>query len=183
MRSRRSVNMQTTLASTATIVGVGAHSGHPAKLALSPGDAGSGIVFLRSGRAFGPDAAIAAERRNVSSTDLCVRIGKGAAAVSTIEHLMAALRGLGVDNAVIDIDGPEAPAMDGSAAAFVEAIDEAGIVALPAPRRALVVRAPVRVAQGASWAELTPAPPAASIWMWRFPSPPRRSDACGARSR
>jgi UDP-3-O-[3-hydroxymyristoyl] N-acetylglucosamine deacetylase len=155
--ARRTTTHQTTLAAQATISGVGAHSGRPARIVLSPADAGSGVVFMRGGRAFGPDALIAAVRRNVTSTDLCVRLGDGAAAVSTIEHLMAALRGLRVDNALIDIDGPEVPAMDGSAAAFVEAIDEAGIVALPAPRRVLRVLEPVRVADGAAWAELAPA--------------------------
>jgi UDP-3-O-[3-hydroxymyristoyl] N-acetylglucosamine deacetylase len=150
--------MQTTLAAPVAITGVGAHSGSPGKLVLSPADADSGVVFIRGGRAFGPETLIPADRRLVGSTELCVRLGEGEAAVSTIEHLMAALRGLCVDNVAIDVDGPEVPAMDGSAAPFVEAIDEAGIVSLPAPRRRLVVLAPVRVADGASWAELAPAP-------------------------
>ncbi|MBY6240748.1 UDP-3-O-acyl-N-acetylglucosamine deacetylase [Methylosinus sp. Sm6] len=158
MRSRPSTNLQTTLAAAVTLEGVGAHSGRPARIVLSPGDAGSGVVFSRGGRASAVDASIAALARNVSSTDLSVRIGAGEGSVATIEHLMAALNGLGVDNAVVDIDGPEVPAMDGSAAAFVAAIDEAGVVPLPAPRRAILLRAPVRVCDGAAWAELAPAP-------------------------
>jgi UDP-3-O-[3-hydroxymyristoyl] N-acetylglucosamine deacetylase len=158
MRSRESTTLQTTLAAAVTIEGVGAHSGRPSRIVLSPGDAGSGIVFQRGGRGFGPDMSIAASWRNVSSAELSTRIGAGDAAIATIEHLMAALGGLRVDNAVIDIDGPEVPAMDGSAAGFVAAIDEAGLVVLPAPRRALVLRAPVRVSDGAAWAELAPAP-------------------------
>jgi UDP-3-O-[3-hydroxymyristoyl] N-acetylglucosamine deacetylase len=152
--SRRSADLQTTLARTATIVGIGAHGGEAARITLSPGDADTGVVFLRSGAHERP---VAAKWRNVTSADLCVRVGDGPAAVATIEHLSAALRGLCVDNALIEIDGPEVPAMDGSAAAFVEAIDEAGVVALPARRRRLLMRAPVRVADGASWAELAPA--------------------------
>lgn len=170
--SRRSADMQTTLARTATIVGIGAHTGRPARVTLSPGDADTGVVFLRSGpeqpaaacwTSERPAAAkanaerpVAARWRNVASTDLCVRIGEGPAAVATIEHLTAALHGLCIDNALIEIEGPEVPAMDGSAAAFVAAIDEAGVVALPAPRRRLVMRAPVRVSDGAAWAELAP---------------------------
>ncbi|WP_400767335.1 UDP-3-O-acyl-N-acetylglucosamine deacetylase [Methylosinus sporium] len=145
--------MQTTLGAAVALDGVGAHSGLASRLLLTPAEAGSGIVFSRLG---GVDA-LRAEARNVSSTDLCVRLGSGAASISTIEHLMAALRGLRVDNVAIEVDGPEVPAMDGSAAAFVAAIDEAGIVALDAPRRAVVIRAPVRVADGAAWAELAPA--------------------------
>ncbi|WP_026191247.1 UDP-3-O-acyl-N-acetylglucosamine deacetylase [Methylosinus sp. LW4] len=153
MTSHRPTRMQTTLGAAVALDGVGAHSGLASRLLLTPAEAGTGIVFSRLG---GVDA-LRAEARNVSSTDLCVRLGAGAASISTIEHLMAALRGLRVDNVAIEVDGPEAPAMDGSAAAFVAAIDEAGIVALDAPRRAIVIRAPVRVADGAAWAELAPA--------------------------
>ncbi|WP_244635035.1 UDP-3-O-acyl-N-acetylglucosamine deacetylase [Methylosinus sp. C49] len=154
MTSHRPTRMQTTLGAAVALDGVGAHSGLASRLLLAPAEAGSGIVFTRLG---GVDS-LRAEARNVSSTDLCVRLGSGAASISTIEHLMATLRGLRVDNVAIEVDGPEVPAMDGSAAAFVAAIDEAGIVALAAPRRAIVIRAPVRVADGAAWAELSPAP-------------------------
>src|SRR5262249_38929252 len=76
--------------------------------------------------------------------------------ISTIEHIMAALCGLGVDNAVVELDGPEAPIMDGSAAPFVEAIDQAGIVTLPAPRRYTKVLKPVRVIKDDAYGELRP---------------------------
>jgi len=158
MTSRRPTRMQTTLGAAVALTGVGAHSGLPSRLVLSPADAGSGIVFTRLGFADDKDAPLRAVAGNVTSSDLCMRLGAGEASVSTIEHLMAALRGLGVDNVAIDVDGPEIPAMDGSAAGFVEAIDEAGIVPLRAPRRHLEIRAPVRVADGAAWAELAPAP-------------------------
>lgn len=143
--------MQTTLGGQATLEGVGAHSGARTRVTLSPAEAGNGVVFLRG------DAVIPADWSRVTSTDLCVRLGEGDACVSTVEHLMAALRGLGLDNVTIDVDGPEIPAMDGSSAAFVEAIDEVGVVTLPAARRSLVIVEPVRVCHGASWAELSPA--------------------------
>lgn len=147
--------MQTTLAAAVALEGVGAHCGARSRLVLSPAEASSGIVFTRLA---GASAPLRGEARNVTSTDLCVRLGGGESSIATIEHLLAALRGLGVDNVLIDVDGPEIPAMDGSAAAFVAAIDEAGIVELGAPRLYLEIRAPVRVSDGAAWAELSPAP-------------------------
>lgn len=145
------VAAQTTLGRATALAGAGAHSGAPARLRLSPAPASSGIVFVVDG------VEIAARWSSVDATHLRMRLRAGGACVSTIEHLLAALAGLGVDNALIELDAPEAPAMDGSAAAFVAAIDEAGVVALAAPRGAWRVTRPVRVAQGAGWAELTPA--------------------------
>ncbi|MBI1867012.1 MAG: UDP-3-O-acyl-N-acetylglucosamine deacetylase [Methylocystis sp.] len=164
MTSRQTATLQTapaqtTLLGAATLRGVGAHSNRPACMTLSPASAGTGIVFLRSGAPVGAASLIEALWSHVASTRLRVEIGAGAGgSLSTIEHVMAALSGLGVDNALIEIDGPEVPAMDGSAGPFVAAILEAGITRLAAPRRLLKVVAPVRVAQGASWAELRPAP-------------------------
>ncbi len=102
-------------------------------------------------------AAIAADWRRVDATQLRTRLAGDGAQLSTVEHLLAALAGLRVDNALIDVNGDEIPAMDGSAAAFVAAIDEVGVVELPAPRRYWRVAAPVRVTDGAGWAELRPA--------------------------
>ena len=93
----------------------------------------------------------------IDSAHLRMRLVHGSSTLSTIEHLMAALAGVGVDNALALVEGDEAPAMDGSARAFVDAIDEVGLVELSAPRRFLRVTAPVRVEDGAGWAELTPA--------------------------
>ena len=76
--------------------------------------------------------------------------------VSTAEHVLAALRGMGIDNATIEVDGPEVPIMDGSAAAFVAAIDQAGIVTQSAPRRFIEVLKPLKVAMGESFGELRP---------------------------
>jgi UDP-3-O-[3-hydroxymyristoyl] N-acetylglucosamine deacetylase len=91
-------------------------------------------------------------------TDLCTVIGEGGQnMVATIEHLVAALRGLNVDNCLVEVDGPETPIMDGSAAAFVEAIDRVGIVALDAPRRFIKILKTVRIEQGRGYSELRPA--------------------------
>lgn len=120
-------------------------------MTLTPACADAGVVFHVAG------ADIAAQWRNVDATQLRTRLAAGGACVSTVEHLMAALAGVGVDNVTIDVDGDEAPAMDGSAAEFVAAIDEAGVVELAAPRGAWRVVAPVRVSDGAGWAELLPA--------------------------
>jgi UDP-3-O-[3-hydroxymyristoyl] N-acetylglucosamine deacetylase len=144
---------QTTLGDSVAISGIGVHSGLPVTLTLHPADANTGIVFTRSD----DDREILADYRAVTATELATVLGDGAGPLaSTTEHVLAALRGLGVDNAVVELDGPEAPIMDGSAASFVTAIDQAGIETLAAPRRYLQVLKPVRVAKGESYGELRP---------------------------
>src|ERR1700722_19389518 len=149
---------QATLRDRVTISGFGVHSNAPVTVVLHPADANSGVVFLRSGLPGGRERLIEAKWSSVCQTQLCTVIGDpDKASVATIEHLLAALSGLGVDNAMIEIDGPEAPIMDGSAAPFVEAIDEVGIAPLAAPRRYLKILKPVRVERGAAYAEFRPA--------------------------
>ena len=149
---------QTTLRQRVELRGVGVHCNRPVTLALVPADADNGIVFERGGLPGGRSICVEANWSKVSMTRLCTVIGVGVeGSISTVEHLMAALSGLGVDNATIEIDGPEMPIMDGSAAAFVEAIDRAGIVTLAAPRRYLKIRKPVRVEEGRAFSELRPA--------------------------
>jgi len=150
--SKSTASRQTTLKRAVALSGRGVHTDAPARLSISPAEAGTGVVFLL-GEAERPVAAL---WRNVCATHLRTKISRDGAAVSTIEHLMAALYGLGVDNALIDLDGPEVPAMDGSAGAFVTAIREAGLARLSAPRRIIKVREAVRVSDGAAWAELAP---------------------------
>jgi UDP-3-O-[3-hydroxymyristoyl] N-acetylglucosamine deacetylase len=146
---------QTTLRKPAELSGVGVHSGLPVSLTLHPAEAGAGIVFLRTDGA--AEREIRAEARAVISTEFATVLGDGSgAAVSTIEHIMAALYGLGVDNATVELDGPEMPILDGSAAPFVAAIDRAGIVALPTARRYLRILKPVGVAAGDCYGELRP---------------------------
>ena len=134
---------------------MGVHTGRDASLTLHPAEAGSGIHFVRNGPD-GEDHEIQADFRYVSATDLCTAIGSGASSIATVEHLMAALRALEVDNVMVEVDGPEVPVMDGSAAQFVEAIEQAGMVRLAAPRRYIRVLRPVCTQIGDSHAEFRP---------------------------
>jgi UDP-3-O-[3-hydroxymyristoyl] N-acetylglucosamine deacetylase len=156
MKSRLRPDMQTTLRGSVTLQGVGAHSDRAGRVTLAPADAGTGIAFSRANHLRDEGLAIAALWRHVCGTQLRTCIGDESGAISTIEHVMAALCGLGVDNAMIEVDGPEVPAMDGSARAFVAAIEEAGVIRLSARRSAVQVVEPVRVSLGDSYAELLP---------------------------
>jgi UDP-3-O-[3-hydroxymyristoyl] N-acetylglucosamine deacetylase len=149
--------VQTTLSDRVSLEGIGVHSGKPVSITLHPAEADNGISFLRTNLENGREREIEAHFSAVVDTRLCTVIGDPArGSVSTIEHLMAALRGLGVDNAIVEIDGPETPIMDGSARAFVQAIDSVGLETLRARRRSIRVLKPVRVDLGRAWAELQP---------------------------
>jgi UDP-3-O-[3-hydroxymyristoyl] N-acetylglucosamine deacetylase len=152
------VGKQTTLCNHIALTGVGVHSGLPVTLTLHPADAGTGIRFLRTASGEGQcDREVLAELGAVTATEFATVLGDASGPlVSTAEHVLAALRGLGVDNAMVEVDGPEAPIMDGSAAAFVDAIDQVGMKTLDAPRRAIRVLKPVRVAVGNAYGELRP---------------------------
>lgn len=153
-----SFDRQTTLRAPVTLTGIGVHSGAPATICLKPSSANSGIVFLRQGLENAPAQLIHAKHTKVSATELCTVIGdRASASVATIEHLMSACAGLGLDNVLVEIDGPEMPIMDGSAAEFVAAIETTGLVGLSAPRRYLRILQPVRVEHGRAFAELLPA--------------------------
>ncbi len=167
---------QTTLADEIRIEGIGVHSGAPACVVLHPAKADSGVVFLRTGLRDGDrqdltvhqDLAahpagvlrLPAHPAMVCNTDLCTVIGTKDGYVSTIEHLMAALSALGVDNAEIEIDGPEMPILDGSSRLFVEKIDSVGLKSLGVARMAMQVLKPIRIEEGASVLELLPHAPA-----------------------
>jgi UDP-3-O-[3-hydroxymyristoyl] N-acetylglucosamine deacetylase len=147
---------QTTLRLPVSVTGIGVHSGQPATLTLSPADANTGIVFIRTGLESG-DREVSARHEAVIATDFATVLGdRNGPLVSTTEHVLAALRGMGVDNAMVEVDGPEAPIMDGSAAPFVAAIDQAGIVELSAPRRYIEILRSVQVVAGRSSGELRP---------------------------
>ena len=148
---------QTTLCNEASISGIGVHSGSPVTLTLHPADADTGIVFLRTGLAGPPDCEIRADVRAVTATEFATVLGDHDGPLcSTAEHVLAALAGLGVDNAVVEVDGPEVPIMDGSAEPFVAAIDQAGVRTLDAPRRYLKVLKPIRVTRDKARGELVP---------------------------
>lgn len=146
---------QTTVKSRATLAGVGVHSGKTVTVQFLPADADTGIVFhLSNGGESREFHALVAE---VGATDLCTMLGDPAGEhIGTVEHLMATVFGLGIDNLIIEIDGSEVPILDGSAMAFVEAFDQAGIETLAVKRRYIRVVKPVRVEAGASWAEFRP---------------------------
>jgi UDP-3-O-[3-hydroxymyristoyl] N-acetylglucosamine deacetylase len=148
---------QTTLRHQAAISGIGVHSGLPATLTILPAEADTGIVFVRCGVGGDPDREVRANFRAVTATEFQTVLGDATGPLcSTAEHVLAALAGLGIDNAIIEIDGPEVPIMDGSAEPFVEAIDRAGIVTLSAPRRYIQILKPIRVVNREAYGELRP---------------------------
>src|SRR5262245_44857406 len=117
------VARQTTLRDRTDLCGVGIHSGLPVTLTLHPADADTGLRFLRTRLDGRQEREIPADKSAVTATEFATVLGDASGPlVSTAEHVLAALSGLGVDNAVVEIDGPEAPIMDGSAAPFVAAI-------------------------------------------------------------
>ena len=147
---------QTTLRSQATVTGVGVHSGLPVNLTIGPASVDAGFIFVRTA-VDGCEREVRATAESVISTEFATVLGdRKGPLVSTAEHVLAALRGMGVDNATIEVDGPEVPIMDGSAADFVAAIDQAGIVSQQAPRRFIQVMKPVQVVIGDSVGELRP---------------------------
>ena len=142
---------QTTLRSQVTVTGIGVHSGSPVSVTIGPAEINSGFVFTRA------DREVAAIAASVIATNFATVLGDHQGPlVSTAEHVLAALRGMGVDNATIEVDGPEVPIMDGSAAPFVDAIDRAGTVQQHAARRFIEVLKPVQVEFGESFGELRP---------------------------
>ena len=149
--------MLTTVRQDIAFVGTGLHSGRPVRMVVRPAAAG-GIRFRRTD-VTDRDNIIPARYDLVSDTTLNTRLTNAAGvSIQTAEHIMAALAGTGVWNAVIDVDGPEVPIMDGSARRFVQKIIAGGLRHLPGPMRAIRVLQPVRVFQDDAWAELAPAP-------------------------
>ncbi|MEQ1670761.1 MAG: UDP-3-O-acyl-N-acetylglucosamine deacetylase [Hyphomicrobium sp.] len=147
---------QTTLAREVHLTGTGVHSGAPVSLVLHPAEANTGLRFLvtKRGRVV---AEIPANVAHVKNLTLCTVIGdETGITVGTVEHLLAALRGLSIDNLYIEIDSKEVPIMDGSSAAFVEAIDRVGIRELSEPRKFIKVLKTVRVEENGCWGELAP---------------------------
>ena len=147
---------QTTLAREVELTGAGVHSGAPVSIVLHPAEADTGFRFLmtRRGRIV---ADIKADVASVKNLTLCTVIGdETGATVGTVEHLLAALRGLSVDNCTVEINNREVPIMDGSSAAFVEAIDDAGIRYLAEPRKFIQILRTVRVEDNGCWGELSP---------------------------
>ncbi len=146
---------QRTLKSAIGCTGIGVHSGQRVNLSIGPAEVNSGIVFLRSDL----DRRIKARYDLVAETRLCTVLADAddpAMRVGTVEHILAALSGAGIDNALVTLDGPEVPILDGSAAPFLFLLDCAGSVEQDAARQIVQVRRAVRVTDGDAWAELRP---------------------------
>lgn len=149
--------LQTTVQSTVRFTGVGLHTGLPVEMSICPAPVDHGIVFERSDIRLG-NARIPALFDFAEQSPLCTKIvNQSGVSVSTIEHVMAALAGCGVHNALIRIDGPEVPVMDGSAAPFVRSILSAGVKRQSAPIRVIEVLSTVEVHTAQGWARLGPA--------------------------
>jgi UDP-3-O-[3-hydroxymyristoyl] N-acetylglucosamine deacetylase len=147
---------QTTLGREIELNGIGVHSGAPVSMVLHPADADTGYRFLvtQRGRIV---ADIPGHVDQVRNLTLCTVLGDDTGVtIGTVEHLLAALRGLSIDNCYIEVDAREVPIMDGSAAAFVAAVDGVGIRELLKPRKFIKVLKPILVEDGASWGELRP---------------------------
>ncbi|WP_091300869.1 UDP-3-O-acyl-N-acetylglucosamine deacetylase [Gemmobacter aquatilis] len=148
--------MQNTLKSAAVFEGLGLHSGAPVRMVVTPAAADSGIWFRRTDLPAG-EALIAARWDTVVPSKLCTLVANAAgASVSTIEHIMAALAGCAIHNALIEIDGPEVPILDGSSVPFVERFLAVGLVEQDAPVQAIRVLKAVEVRDGEAVARLEP---------------------------
>lgn len=143
---------QTTIARRVETVGIGLHKGEPIRLILEPLDANSGIILHRE------DLGISfkAEPKNVTNTQMATVVGNEKGFISTIEHLMAAVNGYGIDNIRISVDANEIPVMDGSAISFCMLLDEAGIRYLDAGKKVILVRREVEVVEGSKFVRTSP---------------------------
>jgi UDP-3-O-[3-hydroxymyristoyl] N-acetylglucosamine deacetylase len=141
-----------TLKAAISAVGRGLHSGADVTMALKPAEIGAGIIFRRSDL----DVDIAARFDNVADTRLCTQIAAGDAKIGTVEHLMAAILAAGIDDVLVEVDAPELPVFDGSAAPFLFLIESAGVTEHGGLRERLEILRPVRVEQNGAFAELRP---------------------------
>ncbi len=145
---------QRTLKNSIRATGVGLHSGEKVYLGLRPAPVDTGIVFTRTD--LSPALSLQARLDAVASTTMATSLAQGDARIETIEHLMAALSGLGVDNAYVDVSAAEVPIMDGSAAPFVFLIESAGLAEQNKAKRFLRVLKHIRVETDDAWAEIAP---------------------------
>jgi UDP-3-O-[3-hydroxymyristoyl] N-acetylglucosamine deacetylase len=145
---------QRTLKNVIRATGVGLHTGEKVYLTLRPAAVDTGIVFRRVD--LDPVIELRADPNQVGDTRLSTALKKGDVTVSTIEHLMAALAGLGIDNVYVEITSPEVPIMDGSAAPFVFLIQSAGMVEQTAPKKFIRVKKSIKIEDGDKWAKFEP---------------------------
>ena len=150
-RNVRRMQKQTTLKEVTSCVGIGLHSGRRVELTLKPAPADHGIVFRRvdlPAIAAGPDRDIPATVEHLSHINHATCLARDNVRIETVEHLLAAFRSLGVDNVIVELDGAEVPIMDGSAAAFIYLIHEAGIRKLTTARSVIKLTSPISVTDG-----------------------------------
>ena len=149
---------QTTISKPKCFSGIGLHSGNLINVKLKPGKENSGIVFLRTDiDKKTKDCSIKANYKNVSDTSLCTTIeNEYGVKVSTIEHLMAAFNGIGIDNIIVELNGPEVPIMDGSSLPFIEIIESCGIKSLKAKRKFLKILKKIEVMVDDKYCSFTP---------------------------
>ncbi|MDA3915209.1 UDP-3-O-acyl-N-acetylglucosamine deacetylase [Oleiagrimonas sp.] len=145
---------QRTLKNTIRATGVGLHTGDKVYMTLRPAPVNTGIVFRRTD--FAEPVEIPSRCENVGDTRLSSTLVKGDVRVGTVEHLMSALAGLGIDNAYVDLSAPEVPIMDGSAGPFVFLLQSAGIEEQNAPKRFIRIKKPIKVEDGEKWARFEP---------------------------
>ena len=145
---------QRTIAKEVSITGIGIHSGKKVTLKMYPADADTGVVFKRSDIA--NSKTIKADARNVGPTRNNTTLGEGEDAIHTVEHLLSALYGLGIDNVYCEMDGPEVPIMDGSSASFVFVLKETGVENLNKTKKFMVITEPVEVEHNGTFARIEP---------------------------
>jgi UDP-3-O-acyl N-acetylglucosamine deacetylase len=146
------MDSQQTVRRPVSLDGIGLHSGEMAKMTVSPAAADTGILFRAA-----DGTLIPANADHVVDTNSATTVGAFGVRVRTIEHLMAAAAALGIDDLMVDIDGPEVPAADGSAKPFVDLLRSAGRASLTTPRRPITISAPIRVGTESRWIEVLPA--------------------------
>lgn len=145
---------QYTIKEIITFSGIGLHSGTNVNVRIMPSVENTGIVFIRKDVAGSP--RIKATADNVIATNYATTLGVRGANVSTVEHLLAAFYGLGIDNAIVELDGPEVPVLDGSAAHFIEMLENAGFKAQHALKKYLVIKKPIKVSEGDKYVLIQP---------------------------
>jgi UDP-3-O-[3-hydroxymyristoyl] N-acetylglucosamine deacetylase len=159
---------QKTIARPITVTDIGLHSGQPVTMSLLPAAANQGLKFIRTDLPDRPQ--MRAHYSRVVDTTRATTLGEGQATLATVEHLLSAFYGLGIDNAVVEVDGPEVPIVDGSAKPFVDLLMEAGSTTLPWPKAYLLIQKQVELSNGDGWMRLVPGKPRV-MYAIDFPHP------------
>ena len=149
------MDLQQTIAKSVTVEGIGLHSGQPSRITLSPAPSGFGIVFQTSAPY---RTLIPATPENVVDSHFATTLGVNGSRVQTVEHLLAAAGALGINDLLVEMEGDEVPALDGSAKPFAALLQDAGRVAQPLPREPLVITKPIRVGDESRWLQILPSP-------------------------